>query len=725
MSFIKELKRRNVIRVAIAYAIVAWLLIEITATTFPILKLPDWSIALVTVFVLIGFPLALIFAWAYELTPEGLKKEKDVDRSQSITHITGRKIDYLVIAALVLALGFFAFDKFVLDPSRQAAEPGTAGTADKSIAVLAFADLSREGDQEYFSDGISEELLNVLAKIPGLRVAARSSSFQFKGENRDAIDIGQQLNVALVLEGSVRKAGVQIRITAQLIDASTGFHLWSQTYDRELANIFSVQDEISVAIVEALKEHLGLQVETVHRVARTTTPEAYQDFLLGRDLIHRRTQPLLEQAVERFQAVLAADPDYAPAWAGLAEATIMLHDSQSSWGDLSLEEVVARATPALERAFALDPDLDDAYVARGLMYHDQGRHEESLADYDRAIALNPNLARAHKFRANLLLDGLGRFRDATVGLEAALRLDPLSVMVNSNMANYLRRQSRFEEARVYIDRVMALNPTLGHSKLSEWYETKGDYAGAVIESNEALTTDPTRTRYRLYLAFQLLELGMASTAQPWLGDRADWALTADARYTEALEHLQNLFLRRPDDTDVISWLAMALLNAGDAEGAVRQFRRLYDVNPQWILKFQGVVDAVTYARALELTGNEVGAMGQITAARTEIDRRRTEGLDNTWLDFNDSQVLANEGRTDEALAMMNQALDRGRLFWELDFLPMPVEFLTHPGFQAIRDRNDTERTREKAEINRQLCGPASDIPDHEYKTAICAALVGS
>ncbi len=718
-----ELRRRNVVKVAVAYAIVAWLLVEVASVVLPTFKAPEWIMQVFTFLVIVGFPLALILAWAFELTPEGIKREKDVDRSQSITHLTGRSIDYLIIAVLVLALGFFAFDKFVLDPSRDADLVQT--TTDNSIAVLPFVNMSSDPEQEYFSDGISEELLNVLAKIPGLRVAARTSSFQFKGEHRDAIDIGQQLNVALVLEGSVRKAGVQIRITAQLIDASDGFHLWSETYDRELVNIFAVQDEISAAIVNALKEYLGLEVEAVPHVARTTTPEAYEDFLLGRDLIHRRTQPLLEQAVERFQAVLAVDPDYAPALVGLAEATIMLFDSEDSWGNLSIEEVVARATPALERALALDPGIADAYAARGLMFNNQGRLEEALADFDRAIALNPNLARAHKYRSNLLIDDLGRFRDATAALETALRLDPLSMVANSNMANSLGRQSRFEEARVYVDRVMALNPTLGHANLSEWYWAKGDYAGAVIESNQALTTDPNRTRYQLYLARQLLELGMAGTAQPWLGDQANFALTAQARHTEALEHLQKLFLRRPDDTSVISRLASALLNAGDAEGAVRQFRRLYDGNPQWILGNSGVLDALRYARALALTGDDTRAMDQITAARAEIDRRRAEGLDNTWIDFNDGMVLANEGRTDEALAMMTQALDRGWLFRGFDHLPLPADFLTHPGSQAIRDRNAAERTREKAEINRRLCGPASDIPDHEYKTAICAALVGS
>ncbi len=219
MSLIKELKRRNVIRVAIAYAVAAWLLIEITATTFPILKLPDWSVTLVTVLVLVGFPLALIFAWAFEVTPEGLKKEKDVVRSESITHVTGRKLDFAIIAALAAAVVFFA------STHKWSNETDNAGTADKSIAVLAFADLSPEGDQEYFSDGVSEEILNDLAQIPDLHVTSRSSAFSFKGKGVDIPTVAKQLGVANVLEGSVRKSGKHIRITAQLIDARTDTHV--------------------------------------------------------------------------------------------------------------------------------------------------------------------------------------------------------------------------------------------------------------------------------------------------------------------------------------------------------------------------------------------------------------------------------------------------------------------------------------------------------------------
>ena len=272
MGLVLELRRRNVFRVAIAYIIVAWLILQVGDTLAPALHLDEWINTALAFFLILGFPLAVFFAWAYELTPEGIKLEKHVDRSHSVTHVTGRKLDFLIIAGLLLALIFFAYDKFVLDPSRdaelvqttteavteQAAESGNAETADKSIAVLAFADLSPEGDQEYFSDGISEEILNVLAQVPDLHVTSRSSAFSFKGKRVDIPTVARQLGVAYILEGSVRRSGKSIRITAQLIDARTDKHLWSETYDRELDDIFAVQDEIAGAITEALKLKLAL-----------------------------------------------------------------------------------------------------------------------------------------------------------------------------------------------------------------------------------------------------------------------------------------------------------------------------------------------------------------------------------------------------------------------------------------------------------------------------------
>ncbi len=249
--------------------------------------------------------------------------------------------------------------------------------------------MSDDPEQEYFSDGISEELLNVLAKIPGLRVAARTSSFQFKGENRDAIDIGQRLNVALVLEGSVRKAGVQIRITAQLIDASNGFHLWSETYDRELANIFAVQDEIAAAIVGALKEHLGLHVKATPRVIATANTEAHEAYLTGRHLVVQRTRATIEGAVREFEKAIALDPDYALGHAELANATLLL--TRDQYGDLTITAAVARAAPHAELAMALDPTLAEAHAATGFVLWNQDNLVEAVTQFEQAIQINPTI----------------------------------------------------------------------------------------------------------------------------------------------------------------------------------------------------------------------------------------------------------------------------------------------------------------------------------------------
>jgi TolB-like protein len=321
-------------------------------------KLPDWIGTTILWLLAVGFPIALIFSWFYELTPEGISLNKDAAPSESSTTVGSKRFELIVISLLAAAVIMFAYDKWWIGPPPE-----------NSIAVLPFQNMSGDPEQEYFSDGVSEELLNVLAKLPGLRVAARTSSFQFKGENKDVIEIGQQLNVALVLEGSVRKAGLQLRITAQLIDASNGFHLWSETYDRELANIFAVQDEISAAIVNTLKEHLGLQVAAAPRVIATANTEAHEAYLRGRYLVVQRNLAGLAGAVREFEKAITLDPEYALAHAELAIAIRLLSGFDE---DLSNTESIARAAPHAELAMALDSSLAEAHAATGFVLYRGG-----------------------------------------------------------------------------------------------------------------------------------------------------------------------------------------------------------------------------------------------------------------------------------------------------------------------------------------------------------------
>ena len=269
MSLFEELKRRNVFRVTIAYLIAAWLVLQVSELVLDTIEAPAWVLKVFLLVFALGLPIAVLFSWAYELTPEGIKREKEVDRNQSVTHNTGRKLNQITIAMVIALVALIAIDRMTASTSVQPATEVVAATAgadtdDKSIAVLAFEDLSPEGDQEYFADGLSEELLNVLAQTPGLQVAGRTSSFAFKGQNRDLREIGEILNVAHILEGSVRKSGNKIRVTAQLINTQTGFHLLSQTYDRDLTDVFAVQDEISASISKALRSELiGIQTNQV------------------------------------------------------------------------------------------------------------------------------------------------------------------------------------------------------------------------------------------------------------------------------------------------------------------------------------------------------------------------------------------------------------------------------------------------------------------------------
>ncbi len=455
MSIVRELKRRNVIKVAIAYGVVAWLLIEITATTFPILKLPDWSVTLVTAFVLIGFPLALIFAWAFEITPEGIKLEKEVDRSQSITHITGRNIDYIIIAALVLALGFFAFDKFVLGPSRDATETGIAEAAGKSIAVLAFTDMSPQGDQEYFSDGISEEILNSLAKIKDLKVAGRTSSFAFKGRNEDLRTIGEALGVSYILEGSVRKAGVKVRITAQLIKADDGFHLWSDTYDRELTDIFAIQDEIAQAIFVQLKARLTGDDGIIQFAASRTDVSAFDLYLEARQKIYTRRRAPLEQAAELLDQAIAIDPGYAPAYAQRGITLMLL--SERIYGTIPDEEASGLAKLMFDQALSLDPASAEALAGLGFYYYRAREHEQAIEVLRKSLSINPNLVNANNWLANSHAV-LGHLEEVYRIRQEILVRDPLYLPGINNLLDDFILYGEIEKAQALMDRIRPYMP---------------------------------------------------------------------------------------------------------------------------------------------------------------------------------------------------------------------------------------------------------------------------
>ena len=421
-DFFSELKRRNVVRVGIAYVIVAWVVLQFVEIVSDILNFPEWFAQAVLVLLIAGLPIALILSWAYEVTPEGVKKTEEVDKSKSITHSTGQKINKLIAGGLILALAFIAYDKMIATdgPVVREAEAGQV-----SIAVLPFVNLSDDPEQEFFSDGISEELLNVLVRVEGLQVASRTSAFAFKGQATNIQEVAQRLNVDHVLEGSVRRSGDTIRITAQLIDAKTDRHLWSETYDREFSDIFAIQDEISSAIVTALREALGMETIGEASVSvKTENLSAYEAYLKGREVFNLRSD--LPDSVDLFERAVELDPCFVEA----IEALAAIYSIMPSWG-FADRDYYTLTTSAANKAIEMNPDLSLVYGVLGnhfsfdsLQQQIPPDWEKAFENMDRAVENDPKNPTAFLWRGMVSLT-IGHFDRALADINACLAIDPL------------------------------------------------------------------------------------------------------------------------------------------------------------------------------------------------------------------------------------------------------------------------------------------------------------
>jgi TolB-like protein/Flp pilus assembly protein TadD len=478
-----ELKRRNVIRMAGLYLVGSWLLVQVAGTLLPMFEAPAWVARTIVVLLALGFVPALIFSWVYELTPQGLRRDAEVPPDRSIGHATGRRMDFAIIAVLLAALGYFAVDRFVFEPRRiaqartEGATPAHVDTqAGRSIVVLPFADMSQAKDQEYFSDGLAEELLNLLAKVPQLRVISRSSAFSFKGKSLDVATIAKQLDVAHVLEGSVRKSGNQVRITVQLIDARTDAHLWSETYDRPLENIFAIQDEIAAAVVAQLKVTLlGAAPKTA-----VTDPEAYALFLKGRELYRVGSREAYIEAIDQFEHALKLSPDYAPAWRMLGSVYL----NQSARGMHDVEEGTRLGREAVNRALALQPDYAPAEADLGWIANAYDRDMRAAARHtERAFALDPTNIDV-LITAGLTARSLGRLELALAVHQRQVALDPANPGAYGQLGKVYAFLGRDSAAIASYRKAFALSPGDGHDR-------------AKAEEALALGNDEPSESYRL------------------------------------------------------------------------------------------------------------------------------------------------------------------------------------------------------------------------------------
>lgn len=593
MSLLAELKRRNVLRVAAAYLVVAWLVIQVVETILPSFGFGDAVVRVVTLIAAIGLVPTVVLAWVFEVTPQGIRRDKDLDHDRPASPRAAHALDRIILVLLALALAYFAVDKFVLAPqieARRAAQQSQAvedaraaarsealveSYGEKSIAVLAFDDMSAEQDQEYLSDGIAEELLNLLSKIPELRVTSRQSAFSFKGKDVLLTDVARQLNVAHVLEGSVRKSGDRLRITAQLIDARTDTHLWSDNFDRELGDIFAIQDEIAAAVVEQLK----LQLLGGSPRVPPVDPQAYTLLLQARHFGNLGSADGWAETIRVLEEALAIDPDYAAAWVALSTT----YANQAGSGIRPRAEGFALSQEAAERALAIDPQLASAHSRLGWI----------------AMAYQNDLAAAAEH------------------LTRALELEPLSLGNLANSATLLRNLNRLDQATSVLEYIRDRDPVVPalHYNLGYYYLAMQRWDEAIAAYRSALRLSPGRIGAHHFIGVALLLMGDSTAAMEefelephetllLLGRVIGWhALGEITQSDAALAEVIEQFGR-----EWAYYIAAALAYRGEADQAFEWLARSVEVNPHGLSGiasnplFAGIQDDPRWQPFLESVG---------------------------------------------------------------------------------------------------------------------------
>jgi TolB-like protein/tetratricopeptide (TPR) repeat protein len=700
MPFIAELKRRNVFRVGVAYAIVAWLLLEVASVILPALHLPDWALTLLVVFVVAGFPLALILAWAFELTPEGIKREAEVDRTESTTHVTGRKLDFAIIGLLAVAVVYFAVDKFVLE-----AEPERASVVrEKSIAVLPFENLSQDATNEPFTIGIHDDILTQISKIRALKVISRTSVMEYRNTTKNLKTIGQELGAATVLEGGVQRAGDRVRINVQLIDAETDEHLWADTYDRRLtaANIFAIQTEIATAIADALRATLSPEEQELLDTVPTENMAALEAYFRGKQRMEKRTSVALAEAVEAFKRAIELDPSFALAYVGLADSYIL----QVDYSGLPPDETLAKAQAAIDKALALDDRLAEAYASLGSLEDFRNDHKAAEAAFKRSLELNPNYATTYHWYGMLLVGPLGRREEALERFKKAAELDPRSPIILLSVGIGYAGVGRFDESLAWYRKAIEIDPdfAVGYEWMGlHYWEAEGKLDETVRWLRKCVSLDPGNTEYSAFLGWLFLDLGDLDRAEYWT--------------ERSIELAPESFFPN---------LAMELfhLHRGDLSSALESGRRAFETEDPWAVEFHSFEPVRVHemragryleARAAfekiapELLNEDSPKIGSknyraaidlalISSEMGEQERadwllesslqyiQRIPRLGESGYGIADVQVYALQGDKQKALSALQQAIDEGwREFWwfYLKYDPILESLHDEPEFQAM------------------------------------------
>ena len=732
MSLLNELKRRNVIRVAIAYAVVSWVLIQIGNILFSTLELGPEPAKILLAILLLGFIPAVIFAWAFEITPEGIKKEKDVTHDESITNLTAKKLDMVTIGLLVVAIGLFALDRF--SPREiQSADTDSSNTvfpaddykdvggrvtqgakteagiqsqdtvneiSNKSIAVLPFANMANNAENEPFTVGLHDDLLTHLSRISALKVISRTSVMEYKDTTKKIKDIANELGVANILEGGVQRSGNQIRLNVQLIDAATDEHLWAEIYDEELttANIFNIQTKISKKIAAALKAQLTDQESESISKAPTDNLEAYDAYLAGRQLIENRESVSLKRALVLFQKATELDPNYALAYVGQATALVLLNE----YSDLPKADMFAQGEPLITKALTLDPLLAEAHAIKGNYLMEQSKFAEAEASFKLSLSLNPNYPTTYHWYGVMLRNELNRNDEALVVLRKGAELDPLSSIILINVGWSLQRSGKIQEAQEQFQSVHEMNPdfTGALHGLRGVDNLLGNYAQAMINHEKATTLDPGNIASRSWFTYLYLNMGDLSAAQLELENSKkissqhdvyvyqEWLLDVfTGNYEGALQSLVVASEKYPEDIRLKDDLAFSYLLIGDCDSALSQWQA---ADPEiftsdYSLNGRTPTSENTIAWCLKQTGQEQAA--ELLLEKVRLFLSSNSNI-NIWDQIIKIEFLAVQGKPKEAANVYAELIASkmtSSWFW-FDHLPFFADMRKEPVFIKAREQ---------------------------------------
>jgi TolB-like protein/Tfp pilus assembly protein PilF len=727
-SFAKELQRRNVFRVAAIYIVVSWLLMQIGDVMFPALLLPDWSTRMLVAFLILGLPVALIFAWAYEITPDGIKKTRDVVPDDSITSTTGRRIDFLIIGVLTIAVVLLGIKVWTGDdvPRSQ-----VAGIQERSIAVLPFKNQSASAENaKFFADGVHDELLTLLSKLGELKVISRTSVERLD-PNLSTPEIGVLLGVATVLEGQVQRAGNKLRINVQLINAADDAHLWANIYDRELTaeNIFDVQSDIARTIAQSLRAELSGNDEIVLNTAPTRNLDALEQYMLGQQLWAHGSFDALKRAGQHFELATMLDPNYAYAWAALARS----HNAMFQTGLISLQEYVAVARPAIARAIEINSRLAEAHSDLGSLLWQTGEIEAAEESFRTALKMSPDSSR-NLYAYGSYLRFTGRPRDALPVLEKALIGDPLSTRIRFEIGKAEMYSGHSERSLIQARKILEIDPSAIHGYVGylQAYADMGRFDLMWPWYIKAMDIGPGDHELWAYLAYYSELLGAPEWVSPYLSrarelgpGTATVAVCAAYIYAirgqteEALPIARaalaaNLADRMSSKSVFLRFLRDEALRSGRFDEALALYREhtpeLFVDPPE--VAVGSIFAAADLALLLRRSGQPKEAEALIDAAIDWYEHSQFNGVHGDLTAIADVHLFALNGDKEKALSTLVQVVTDG---WAIDWR----WHLSNPNLDSIRDKPEfldtVARIEDKMATQLAAIRTLPDMGEHDLR----------